>query len=98
MVAELAMKRAATFGRAPTKLDVDFVIELLGYAGSAPDEVREWRPGLVRGADHDYVARRAIADTVSTSLLRLSINQLPEHLARVRLAISKGETAEIPKD
>ena len=33
VVAELAMKRAATFGRAPTILDVDFAIELLGYAG-----------------------------------------------------------------
>ena len=71
VVAELAMKRAATFGRAPTILDVDFAIELLGYAGAAPEDVRRWRPGVVRGADHDYVVRRAIADTVSSSLLRL---------------------------
>lgn len=95
VVAELAMKRAATFGRAPTTLDVDFAVELLGYAGAAPEDVRRWRPGLIRGAHHEYVVRRSIADTVSTSLLRLSVAELPGHLARVRASIGKGETAEI---
>jgi hypothetical protein len=93
VVAELAMKRAATFGRAPTILDVDFAIELLGYAGAAPDDVRRWRPGVVRGADHDYVVRRGVADAVGSSLLRLSLHDLPEHLAAVRAAISSGEHA-----
>lgn len=94
VVAELAMKRAATFGRAPTTLDVDFAIELLGYAGAAPEAVRRWRPGLIRGAHHEYIVRRRIADTVSTSLLRLSVAELPEHVARARASIGKGETAE----
>src|SRR4051795_13298986 len=80
-VAELAMKRAATLGRAPTILDVDFAIELLGYAGAAPADVRRWRPGVVRGAEHEYVVRRAIADAVSSSLLRLSLQELPEQLS-----------------
>jgi hypothetical protein len=93
VVAELAMKRAATFGRAPTILDVDFAIELLGYAGAAPPDVRRWRPGVVRGADHDYVVRRAIADTVSGSLLRITLQELPEHLAAVRAAIASGAAA-----
>jgi len=88
VVAELAMKRAATFGRAPTILDVDFAIELLGYAGAAPEDVRRWRPGVVRGAAHDYVVRRAIADAVSTSLLRLSLQELPEQLSIVRASIA----------
>jgi len=88
VVAELAMKRAATFGRAPTILDVDFAIELLGYAGAAPDDVRRWRPGVVRGADHEYVVRRGIADAVSTSLLRLSLQELPEQLSIVRASIA----------
>lgn len=95
VVAELAMKRAAVLGRAPTKVDVDFVIELLGYAGAAPAEVREWRPELIRGADHDYVVRRAIADTVSRSLLRLSIAELPEHLAIVRDGLAKGQLVSV---
>jgi len=94
VVAELAMKRAATFGRAPTILDVDFAIELLGYAGAAPEDIRRWRPGVVRGADHDYVVRRAIADAVSSSLLRLSLQELPEQLAAVRSAIASGAAAD----
>ena len=55
VVAALAMKRAATFGRAPTINDVDFAMELLGYRGEVPDDVREWRPDVVREAAHDYV-------------------------------------------
>ena len=49
VVAAIAMKRAATFGRAPTVNDVDFAMELLGYLGDAPEDVRTWRPR--RGAD-----------------------------------------------
>ncbi len=88
VVAELAMKRAATFGRAPVNLDVDFAIELLGYASAAVGDVATWRPALVRGAAHDYVARRSIADRVGVSVLRLSVQELPEHLLRVRTAIA----------
>lgn len=98
VVAELAMKRAAGFGRAPTILDVDFAIELLGYAGAAPEDVRRWRPGVVRGASHEYVVRRAIADTVSASLLRLSLQDLPEHLVAVRSAIASGAVADDDAD
>jgi hypothetical protein len=94
VVAELAMKRSATFGRAPTILDVDFAIELLGYAGAAPEDVRRWRPGVVRGAEHDYVVRRGIADTVSSSLLRLSLQELPEQLAAVRSAMANRAVAD----
>ncbi len=90
VVAELAMKRGASLGRAPSKLDVDFAIELLGYAGAAPEDVRRWRPRLVRGAAHDYVVRRAIADTVSASLLRLPLSELPDQLAAVREALEQG--------
>lgn len=93
VVAELAMKRAATLGRAPTNLDVDFAIELLGYASAAMGDVAKWRPELVRGADHDYVARRGIADSFGVSVLRLSVQELPEHLLRVRAAIANGEVA-----
>ena len=88
VVAELAMKRAATFGRAPTAVDVDFALDLLGYIGSAATEVRAWRPEVVRGADHSYVVRRRIADAVSSSLLRLTITELPEHRASARAELA----------
>ena len=96
VVAEIAMKRAATFGRAPTVIDVEFAMELLGYLGDAPEDVRVWRPDVVRAAAHDYVVRRAIVDTVSTGLLRLAISELPEHLAIVREAMARAaeEAAE----
>jgi hypothetical protein len=96
VIAAVAMKRAATFGRAPTVTDIDFAMELLGYLGDAPDDVKTWRPDVVREAAHDYVVRRAVVDTVSTGLLRLPITELPEHLAIVREAMAKAaeEAAE----
>ena len=96
VVAEIAMKRASTFGRAPTSIDVDFAMDLLGYRGEVSDEVREWRPNIVRAAAHDYVVRRAVVDTVSPGLLRLPIAELPENLALVREAMARAaeEAAE----
>jgi hypothetical protein len=90
VVSELAMKRAATFGRAPTVNDVDFAMELLGYRGEVPADVREWRPDVIREAAHDYAVRRAVVDTVSSGLLRLPITDLPEHLAKVREAMARA--------
>ncbi|MGZ4690513.1 MAG: hypothetical protein ACXVIM_01045 [Acidimicrobiia bacterium] len=90
VVAAIAMKRAATFGRAPTVTDIDFAMELLGYLGDAPEDVRTWRPEVVRAAAHDYVVRRAVVDTVSSGLLRFSIAELPEHLAIVREAMARA--------
>jgi hypothetical protein len=102
VIAAIAMKRSATFGRAPTVNDVDFAMELLGYAGDAPEDVRNWRPDVVRAAAHDYIVRRAVVDTVSTGLLRLAITELPEHLAIVREAMARaaveGEAAEVGED
>jgi hypothetical protein len=98
VIGELAMKRAATFGRAPTKLDVDFAVELLGYAGAAPDDVRRWRPNVVRGAAHHYHVRRAVVDTVGPTLLRLSLAEMPEHLSAVRAAIERGELGDVGDD
>jgi hypothetical protein len=95
IVAAIAMKRASTFGRGPTVNDVDFALELLGYLGDAPEDVKAWRPGVVRAASHEYAVRRAVVDTVSSGLLRLPIGELPEHLAIVREAMARAaEEAE----
>jgi hypothetical protein len=96
VIAELAMKRASTFGRAPTSEDIEFAMDLLGYQGEVSDEVRQWRPDIVREAAHDYVVRRAVVDTVSPGLLRLPISELPENLALVREAMARAaeEAAE----
>ncbi len=70
--------------------DVDFAMELLGYLGDAPADVREWRPDVVRAAGHDYVVRRAVVDTVGSGLLRLPISELPENLKLVREAMARA--------
>ncbi len=98
IIAALAMKRAATFGRAPTVNDVDFAMELLGYEGDAPEDVRVWRPDVVREAAHDYVVRRAVVDTVGSGLLRLPITELPENLAIVREAMARAAEAAAEAD
>jgi hypothetical protein len=90
VVAAIAMKRAATFGRAPVSIDVDFAMELLGYLGDAPEDVRSWRPDVIRSAAHDYEVERAVVDTVGTGLLRLPIHELPEHLSAVRESMARA--------
>jgi len=94
VVAEIAMKRAAAVGRAPTVVDVDFAIDLLGFGAPAADELRAWRPELIRGADHVYVVRRRIADGVPTTALRRSRADLPEVLDEVRAAMVRSAATE----
>jgi len=95
VIAEIAMKRAASFGRAPTRLDVDLAIEILGYGAAASADVRGWRPDRVRHAAHSYVARRAVADGVSTVVLRMSRAEVGAHLGAVRAAIAAGAVADV---
>jgi hypothetical protein len=93
VVAAIAMKRAATFGRAPVIVDVEFAMDLMGYTGEAPEDVKRWRPEVVREAAHSYGVCRAVVDTVSTGLLRLKPSELPEHLAAVREAMERAAAA-----
>ncbi len=76
VVAEVAMKRAAQFGRAPVSYDVEIAVALFGYDGSASPDFASWRARLVHEADHHYSARRAAVDLVSEELLRRSPNEI----------------------
>jgi hypothetical protein len=87
VVAELAMKRAASFGRAPVTTDVDIAMELLGYAGDVPLETPAWRLHLVHEAAHDYAKRRRIVDSVPVEVLRLPSAQVAAAMAGVRSAL-----------
>ena len=71
VVSELAMKRSASFGRAPVSTDVQIAARLLGYTGECTAEFAEWREGALHGADHDYDLRRSIVDAVPDAELRL---------------------------
>jgi hypothetical protein len=71
VVSELAMKRAALFGRAPVMADLDVAAHLLGYLGGCDPDDALWRGAAVEGAEHDYNVRRAICDAVDDAALRL---------------------------
>jgi len=71
VIAELGMKRAASYGRAPTMSDVDVAAALLGYQGDVDPKFAEWRAAAVHGADHEYGVRRALVDAVSDAVLRM---------------------------
>ncbi len=70
VVAEIAAKRAALFGRAPVIGDVEHAISLLGYDGSANSDFVEARSFVVHDAGHDYPRRRTLVDAVKEDLLR----------------------------
>jgi hypothetical protein len=97
VVAEIAMRRAASYGRAPVMTDVDVAMTLLGYQGEAPPEFVAWRTRAVRGAHHDYAARRRIVDAVPLDALRLRPDKLGAQLGagrdQLRAAVPDVELA-----
>jgi hypothetical protein len=76
VVAEIAGKRAALFGRAPVITDVDVAIALLGYDGNTTPDFVTTRSHLVHEAAHDYPRRRALVDAVPDDLLRRRSSEL----------------------
>jgi hypothetical protein len=84
VVAEIAMRRAASYGRAPVMTDVDVAMTLLGYQGDVPPEFVDWRTRAVHGAHHGYEARRRIVDAVPLDALRLRPDRLAAELGACR--------------
>jgi hypothetical protein len=84
VIAEIAGKRAALFGRAPVIGDIDVAVELLGYDGTADDSFVELRARLTHDAAHDYTRRRELVDAVPEELLRLRGTALAERVAEWR--------------
>jgi hypothetical protein len=70
VVGELAMKRAASFGRAPVMTDVEVAAAWLGYQGEVSPDFVGWRTAAVHGAGHEYDVRRAVVDAVPDTVLR----------------------------
>ncbi len=84
VVAEIAMKRASQFGRAPMKGDVDVAVALMGYDGSADTAFIALRASMVHDADHHYELRRRVVDLVPAELLRNPDARIAEHVAAWR--------------
>jgi hypothetical protein len=91
VIAELGMKRAASYGRAPTMPDVQVAASLLGYQGEVDDAFAAWRREAVHGADHDYGVRRAMVDAVPDAVLRLP-PKVPALLAEFRTELQQSLT------
>jgi hypothetical protein len=70
VIAELAGRRAALFGRAPVMRDITHAAMILGYEGNASAEWITARTLLVQEAGHSYPKRRAIVDSVPEHALR----------------------------
>ncbi len=86
-VAALAMRRAASSGRAPVVGDVDASAQILGYLGGASDDFVNWRRLAVLGADHHYSSLRAVVDGVPLEILRLSGAPLAARIPEARAAL-----------
>ena len=87
VVAEIAMRRAASYGRAPVMTDIEAALALLGYKGEADDEFEAWRVRAIAGAHHEYEARRRIVDAVPLDVLRLRPDRITPEVAPARAQI-----------
>jgi hypothetical protein len=88
VIAEIAGKRAALFGRAPVIGDIDVAVELLGLDGTADDAFVELRARLTHDADHDYKRRRGLVDAVPEDLVRLRGTALAERVTEWRAQVT----------
>ena len=87
VVAEVAGKRAALFGRAPVIGDVDQAIAILGYDGTAGDGFVAARTAAVYEASHSYSRRRKMVDSVPDELLRQRPQQAASEIAAWRASL-----------
>ena len=76
----VALRRAALFGRAPVKTDLELAFTLWGFLGDAPDGLVEMRKPLFQGTAKAYLDQRAIVDRVAESTLRCTPAQARELL------------------
>lgn len=95
VIGEVAMKRAASYGRAPVMPDIECAALVLGYQGGVDADFAEWRTVAVAGAAHEYQRRRAICDAVDLDALRLHPKALAPRIVEVRKAVRAAASAEL---
>jgi hypothetical protein len=83
----VAARRAALYGRAPSIYDVQLALALWGFLVDAPADLVAARRSAFASVSHDYVAQRALVDSVPEETLRLTPQE-----AQARL----GHGAESP--
>lgn len=75
---QVAMKRAALFGRAPVIHDLTHALTIFGFLSEADEELVAFRRPLFAEISHGhhYAARRRIADMVDEEVLRRPLSRL----------------------
>ncbi len=76
----VALRRAALYGRAPVKADLELAFTLWGFRGDAPPELVEMRKPLFQGTAKAYLDQRAIVARVAESSLRSTPEGVREKL------------------
>jgi hypothetical protein len=94
VVAEVAGKRAALYGRAPVIGDIDHAIAILGYDGTAGEAFVAARTAAVHDASHSYYRRRAVVDSVPDALLRQRPQDAAADIAAWRAALPAAATSD----
>lgn len=84
VMSEVAMKRAASYGRAPVLPDLECAALILGYLGGCDPDDALWRARAVAGSAHDYPTRRAVCDAVDLDALRLRPDVLRSRVLEIR--------------
>ncbi|MEY2471565.1 MAG: hypothetical protein QOK28_894 [Actinomycetota bacterium] len=77
----VATKRASLFGRGPVIYDWEVAFSVWGYLGGAATNVVQKRVELFAEASHHYWKRRAIADAVPESTLRMTPSMVKAAMA-----------------
>lgn len=99
--AAIALRRAASFGRAPVSGDLEVALELFGFLSEAPDEIAAARSDVFDGVAHDYWRERELAGVVRESTLRLNLKDLRRELddgVAARLELSGLGGGGAPRD
>ena len=91
----VALKRAASFGRAPVAADLEVAFRLFGFLAPAPDEsLVVWRKERFAGVAHahHYAEARSLVDLVPEAVLRMTPNEVEAACAADRSALFVGES------
>jgi hypothetical protein len=76
---QVALRRAARFGRAPVRRDLESAMALLSFDGPVSAEVAALRSAAITGAAHDRWRCRAIAELVPDDALSVDPGLAASH-------------------
>jgi hypothetical protein len=76
----VGLRRAALYGRAPIKADMELAFTVWGFLGDAPEELVQFRKPYFQGTAKAYLDQRAIVDRVAEPTLRSTPAEVRERL------------------